>query len=45
MYSGIEKARHLEFCKYFAKLKVNNIYSILLTLNLSYGVISTIVAK
>jgi len=24
MYSGIEKARHLEFCKYFAKFKQND---------------------
>lgn len=28
MYAGIEKARHIEFCKYFAKFKVNNIYLI-----------------
>lgn len=29
MYSGIERARHLEICNYFAKFKVNNIYFIL----------------
>lgn len=26
MYSGIERARHLEICSYFARFKVNNIY-------------------
>lgn len=25
MYSGIERARHLEICSYFAKFKVRNI--------------------
>jgi len=26
MYSGIERARHLEICSYFARFKVKNIY-------------------
>lgn len=31
MYSGIERARHLEICNYFAKFKVNyNYYNIIL---------------
>lgn len=45
MYSGIEKARHLEFCNYFAKLKVNNIYFIPLVLKHSYDFIRTTCSK
>lgn len=26
MYSGIEKARHLGICSFFAKFKVNNLF-------------------
>lgn len=26
MYSGIERARHLEICSYFARFKVNNYF-------------------
>lgn len=29
MYSGIERARHLEICSYFARFKVNNIFYIM----------------
>lgn len=29
MYSGIERARHVEICRYFAKHKVINFYIIL----------------